>query len=70
MLLLCPESESFFLMDWMGVTNMKDMSCELGEIFEEGSEICIADPKMSLKLCLRCSGGTWEPVDSEEPGSD
>ncbi len=48
---------------------MKDMSCELGEIFDEGSEMCIADPEMRVKMCLRCSGGIWEPLESEESGS-
>ena len=45
---------------------MEGTSCELGEIFEEGSETCL----LEHKLCLRCSGGIWEPVDSEvTPGS-
>lgn len=45
---------------------MEETSCELGEIFEEGKVTCLDEPK----LCLRCVGGIWEPVDSEEPGSD
>jgi hypothetical protein len=36
-------------------------SCELGEIFLEGSVTCLDE----YGLCLRCSGGIWEPVDSE-----
>lgn len=49
---------------------MEDKSCELGEIFDEGGEICIADPEMRVRQCLRCSGGIWEPTDSEEPGGE
>ena len=43
---------------------MEDTSCELGDVFQEGSVTCVDE------LCLRCSGGIWEPVDSESaPGS-
>jgi len=49
---------------------MEETSCELGEIFEEGSVTCVDE----LELCLRCSGGIWERIsesdDSEfTPGS-
>jgi hypothetical protein len=46
---------------------MEWKSCELGEIFLEGSQTCL----LEHKLCLRCMGGIREPVDSEaSPGSD
>lgn len=44
-----------------GTTNMEWTSCELGDIFEEGSVTCLRE----FDLCLRCSGGIWEPVDCE-----
>ena len=44
---------------------MEEKSCELGEIFQDGDETCIDEPK----LCLRCVDGIWErisePDDSE-----
>ncbi len=47
------------------------MSCELDEIFDEGSVTCFIEPDMQLKMCLRCVGGIWERVDDEgAPGTD
>lgn len=39
---------------------MEDTSCELGDIFQEGSMTCAGE------LCLRCSGGIWEPEEPED----
>ncbi|MGC8491803.1 MAG: hypothetical protein ACP5SH_08700 [Syntrophobacteraceae bacterium] len=48
-----------------------DMSCELDEIFDEGSVTCFIEPDMRLKMCLRCVGGIWERVEDEgAPGPD
>jgi len=41
---------------------MEDTSCDLGEIFQDGDETCIDEPK----LCLRCSGGTWERISESD----
>lgn len=45
---------------------MEWTSCELGEIFLEGSLTCIKE----YDLCLRCSGGIWEPEDFESTPGD
>ena len=43
---------------------MEETSCELGDIFLEGSVTCVEE------LCLRCLGGIWEPVELKvTPGS-
>jgi len=41
--------------------DMEWTSCELDEIYQEGSVTCLTE----FNLCLRCSGGIWELVDSE-----
>jgi hypothetical protein len=41
---------------------MEEKSCELGEIFQDGDETCIDEPK----LCLRCSGGIWERISESD----
>jgi hypothetical protein len=44
---------------------MEETNCELGETFQDGDVTCMDE----LELCLRCSGGIWEPVDSESTQS-